>query len=141
MSNKLITFNRFTYSKLCGTFIVLNEVKKTMSKYYLTTAIDYVNGKPHIGHAYEKIMTDVVARHARQVYDDVWFLTGTDEHGIKIQKTAAAQGCKPIEICDENSKSFADTWDLLDVSYDDFIRTTQERHKKVVQKTSLYFHI
>ena len=105
-----------------------------MSKYYLTTAIDYVNGKPHIGHAYEKIMTDVVARHARQVYDDVWFLTGTDEHGIKIQKTAAAQGCKPIEICDENSKSFADTWNLLDVSYDDFIRTTQERHKKVVQK-------
>jgi len=105
-----------------------------MTKYYLTTAIDYVNGKPHIGHAYEKIMTDVIARHARQRYDDVWFLTGTDEHGIKIQKTAAAQGCKPIEICDENANSFAKTWDSLDISYSDFIRTTQERHKKVVQK-------
>jgi len=105
-----------------------------MDKYYLTTAIDYVNGKAHIGHAYEKIMTDVIARHFRQRCEDVYFLTGTDEHGIKIQKTAAAQGCTPAEICDENAQNFKDTWKLLDISYDGFIRTTSDAHKKAVQK-------
>ncbi len=105
-----------------------------MDKYYLTTAIDYVNGKAHIGHAYEKIMTDVFARHFRQRYDDVYFLTGTDEHGVKIQKTAASLGCTPQEICDENALNFIDTWELLDISYDYFIRTTKDEHKKIVQK-------
>ena len=105
-----------------------------MSKYYLTTAIDYVNGKAHIGHAYEKIMTDVAARHFRQRIDDVYFLTGTDEHGIKIQKTAESKGVKPIEICDENAENFVQTWKLLDISYNQFIRTSDEKHKKTVQK-------
>ena len=76
-----------------------------MTKFYLTTAIDYVNGAPHIGHAYEKIQTDVLARHFRQRYDDVYFLTGTDEHGIKIQKTSAAMGITPKELCDTNANN------------------------------------
>lgn len=105
-----------------------------MSKYFLTTAIDYVNGKAHIGHAYEKIMTDVAARHFRQRYDDVYFLTGTDEHGIKIQKTAETKGVEPIVICDENAQNFVETWASLDISYNQFIRTTDEKHKKTVQK-------
>ena len=102
--------------------------------FYLTTAIDYVNGAPHIGHAYEKIMTDIIARHFSQRQDNVFFLSGTDEHGIKIQKTAASQGITPQELCDKNSKSFTDTWKLLDIKYDKFIRTSSPEHKKTVQK-------
>jgi len=105
-----------------------------MNKFYLTTAIDYVNGVPHIGHAYEKIITDVIARHFSQRLDDVYFLTGTDEHGIKIQKTAAEKGISPKEMCDEHSGEFIDTWKLLDVKYSQFIRTTDEFHKETVQK-------
>ena len=88
-----------------------------MTKFYLTTAIDYVNGAPHIGHAYEKIQTDVIARHFRQRIDDVYFLTGTDEHGIKIQKTAASMGITPKELCDQNADKFKECWAGLDISY------------------------
>lgn len=105
-----------------------------MEKYYLTTAIDYVNGAPHIGHAYEKILTDIIARHYTQRCDDVFFLTGTDEHGIKIQKTAAAQGVSPKELCDMNAQKFKDAWKALDVDYTKFIRTTDDYHEKAVQK-------
>ena len=105
-----------------------------MNKYYLTTAIDYVNGAPHIGHAYEKILTDIIARHYSQRCDDVFFLTGTDEHGIKIQKTAAAKGISPKELCDENAQQFKDAWKALDIEYNRFIRTTDEDHEKTVQK-------
>lgn len=105
-----------------------------MEKFYLTTAIDYVNGAPHIGHAYEKILTDIIARHYTQRCDDVFFLTGTDEHGIKIQKTAADKGCTPKEMCDENAQKFKDAWKALDINYDRFIRTTDEDHVKTVQK-------
>ena len=105
-----------------------------MDKYYLTTAIDYVNGAPHIGHAYEKILADVISRHYRQRTDDVFFLTGTDEHGIKIQKTAAAKGVLPKELCDENAQKFKDAWKALDIDYDKFIRTTDDYHEKAVQK-------
>lgn len=105
-----------------------------MEKYYLTTAIDYVNGKPHIGHAYEKILTDIIARHYSQRCDDVFFLTGTDEHGVKIQKTAAAQGITPKELCDINAGAFQDAWKALDVDYTKFIRTTDDYHEAVVQK-------
>lgn len=104
-----------------------------MEKFYLTTAIDYVNGAPHIGHAYEKILTDIIARHYTQRCDDVYFLTGTDEHGIKIQKTAAAKGITPKQLCDENSQKFKDAWKALDVDYTKFIRTTDEDHEKIVQ--------
>lgn len=105
-----------------------------MEKFYLTTAIDYVNGAPHIGHAYEKILTDVIARHFSQRCDDVYFLTGTDEHGIKIQKTAAEKGITPQQMCDENVVKFKDAWKALNVDYNQFIRTTDENHKKIVQK-------
>ncbi len=103
-------------------------------RYYLTTAIDYVNGAPHIGHAYEKILSDVIVRHYRQRLDDVYFLTGVDEHGIKIQKTAAEKGMTPQQMCDENSSKFKQAWKALDVDYDQFIRTTDKYHTEVVQR-------
>lgn len=105
-----------------------------MEKFYLTTAIDYVNGAPHIGHAYEKILTDVIARHFSQRCDDVYFLTGVDEHGIKIQKTAAEKAITPKQMCDDNVAKFKEAWKALDVNYSQFIRTTDEIHKKTVQK-------
>lgn len=105
-----------------------------MNKFYLTTAIDYVNGKPHIGHAYEKILCDVIFRHFSQRIEDTYFLTGCDEHGVKIQKTAESRGITPKELCDENAQSFKDAWKSLDIEYTDFIRTTDERHKQTVQK-------
>lgn len=105
-----------------------------MEKLYVTTAIDYANGAPHIGHAYEKILTDVIVRHFTQRCDDVYFLTGLDEHGIKIQKTAADKGLEPKQMVDENAAKFIEAWRALKVDYDQFIRTTDEAHKKVVQK-------
>lgn len=105
-----------------------------MDKFYLTTAIDYVNGIPHIGHAYEKILTDVIARHFSQRCSDVYFLTGVDEHGIKIQKTAAEKEITPQQMCDLHSARFVDAWKHLDVDYNQFIRTTDIDHKKIVQK-------
>ena len=105
-----------------------------MAKFYTTTAIDYVNGAPHIGHAYEKILTDVIFRHFTQRCEDAYMLTGTDEHGIKIQKTSAEKGISPKEFCDMNAKKFQEAWKALDIDYSQFIRTTDEQHEKVVQK-------
>ena len=105
-----------------------------MAKFYTTTAIDYVNGAPHIGHAYEKILTDVIFRHFTQRCEDAYMLTGTDEHGIKIQKTSAEKGISPKEFCDMNAKKFQDAWKALDINYSQFIRTTDGQHEKVVQK-------
>lgn len=107
-----------------------------MNKFYLTTAIDYVNGAPHIGHAYEKIMADVIIRHKKQMLGDkdVYFLTGTDEHGIKIQKTAETNGITPQELCDQNAQKFIDAWKLLGIEYNQLIRTTDSKHKSAVQK-------
>ena len=105
-----------------------------MEKYYCTTAIDYVNGAPHIGHAYEKILTDVINRHYSQRADIAFMLTGTDEHGIKIQKTSASNGMTPKELCDTNAQKFKDAWKALGIDYTRFIRTTDENHERVVQK-------
>ncbi len=105
-----------------------------MNKYYVTTAIDYVNAPPHIGHAYEKIAADIVARFWRLSGREVYFLTGTDEHGTKIEKTAKAAGKEPQAFCDEIAGKFQEAWTKLDLSNDYFIRTTEERHKKVVQE-------
>lgn len=105
-----------------------------MEKFYTTTAIDYVNGAPHIGHAYEKILTDVIYRHFTQRCENHYFLTGTDEHGIKIQKTSAANGVSPKEFCDMNAQKFKDAWKALDVDYSQFIRTTDKQHEEVVQR-------
>ncbi|HEY4989827.1 MAG TPA: methionine--tRNA ligase [Opitutaceae bacterium] len=105
-----------------------------MAEFYITTAIDYVNGSPHIGHAYEKILTDVIARHRRLLGDSVYFLTGTDEHGQKVQQTARARGVAPQQFADEISAEFRAMLPRLSISNDDFIRTTEERHKKVVRE-------
>ena len=105
-----------------------------MTKFYTTTAIDYVNGAPHIGHAYEKILTDVIYRHFTQRCENTYFLTGTDEHGIKIQKTSAEKGISPKEFCDTNAQKFKAAWKALSVDYSQFIRTTDEQHTKIVQK-------
>lgn len=105
-----------------------------MAKFYITTAIDYVNAEPHLGHAYEKICADVIARGHRLNGDKVWFLTGTDENAQKNVQ-AAKEANKPVkEFVDENSKKFIELCKKLNISNDDFIRTTEERHVKTAQK-------
>ena len=105
-----------------------------MSKRFLiTTAIDYANGSPHIGHAYEKILTDVIARYKRLSGVPVHFVTGLDEHGQKVQMSAQKKGVEPIEICDSLADEFKTLCEQLNISNDDYIRTTEDRHKKVVQ--------
>lgn len=104
-----------------------------MNNFYITTAIDYVNGSPHLGHAYEKVLTDVIARIRRMMGDKVHFLTGVDEHGQKVQQTARKRGIPPQQFCDEISVEFRALLPKLNVANDDFIRTTEERHKRVVR--------
>ncbi|MCO4772601.1 MAG: methionine--tRNA ligase [Deltaproteobacteria bacterium] len=99
-----------------------------MSSFYITTAIDYVNGKPHLGHAYEKVGTDVLARWRRLMGDDVFYLTGTDEHGSKVEKTAAAAGMDPQSYVDSLVPAFEGAWTALNISHDRFIRTTDADH-------------
>ena len=103
-------------------------------KFYITTAISYPNGRPHIGHAYELIATDTVARFQRLDGRDVFFLTGTDEHGIKMAQTARKEGLTPRELADRNSALFRQMADLVGASQDDFIRTTEERHYRSCQE-------
>lgn len=103
---------------------------------YITTAIDYANGLPHLGHAYEKVLADVIARSSRMMGKAVYFLTGLDEHGQKVQQTAASQGLEPQALCDSMAQAFQDLCRRLSISHDDFIRTTQERHKAVVRAVS-----
>ena len=100
--------------------------------FYITTPIYYVNDKPHIGHAYTTVAADVMARYKRMCGFDVLFLTGTDEHGQKMEQAAQKKGIKPIELADMNMARFKDLWKTLNISNDDFIRTTEERHKKTV---------
>ncbi|MEM8833988.1 MAG: methionine--tRNA ligase [Pseudomonadota bacterium] len=101
--------------------------------FYITTAISYVNGAPHLGHAYEQILTDVMARFKRLDGYNVMFLTGTDEHGQKVAKTAESNGMEPKEFCDKIAAKFEAMTDQLNISNDDFIRTTEERHYKASQ--------
>jgi methionyl-tRNA synthetase len=98
-----------------------------MSSYFLTTAIDYVNSRPHLGTAYEKITADVIARYHRLKGDDTWFLMGNDEHSQNVFKRAQEQGKDPLAYCDEMEQVFRGVWSRLDISYDDFIRTTERR--------------
>ncbi|MGH9264196.1 MAG: methionine--tRNA ligase [Acidimicrobiales bacterium] len=104
-----------------------------MPKFYATTPIYYVNDAPHIGHAYTTVIGDAVCRWHRLLGDDVLYLTGTDEYGLKNQQAAQAQGVHPQELADRNSKRFREAWDSLDIAYDDFIRTTEDRHRRAVQ--------
>ncbi|WP_233256608.1 methionine--tRNA ligase [Opitutus sp. ER46] len=105
-----------------------------MKRFYITTAIDYVNGSPHLGHAYEKVLTDVIARFRRQMGDQVHYLTGTDEHGQKVQASARKLGIEPQQFADQVSAEFRKLITRLEISNDDFIRTTEERHKTVVRQ-------
>jgi methionyl-tRNA synthetase len=102
-------------------------------KFYITTPIYYVNARPHIGHAYTTIACDTIARRHRLLGDDTWFLTGTDEHGQKIERAAQAAGKTPQQFSDKVSAEFRSLWDRMGLTYDDFIRTTSERHKQGVQ--------
>jgi len=108
--------------------------------FYITTAIDYVNGQPHLGHAYEKIIADVIARSQRTLSQDVFFLTGLDEHGQKVQQTALKEGKSPQAYCDELATDWRRLADVLGLSISDFIRTTEARHKQVVQATLSKLH-
>jgi methionyl-tRNA synthetase len=103
-------------------------------KFYITTPIYYVNARPHIGHAYTTIACDTIARRQRMLGCDTYFLTGTDEHGQKIERAAQAAGKTPQQLTDEVSSEFRALWDRMGITYDDYIRTTSERHKKGVQE-------
>ena len=102
--------------------------------FYITTPIYYVNDIPHIGHAYTTILADVISRYQKQIGDDSFFLTGVDEHGQKVQEAAKKRGVNPLQHCDEMAKRFTSLWQELHISNDDFIRTTEQRHQKVVKK-------
>ena len=102
-------------------------------RFYITTPIYYPSGDPHIGHAYCTTLCDVFARYKRMRHFEVYFLTGTDEHGLKIEKNSAAKGLSPQEYVDGIVSTFKKLWTSLEISNDDFIRTTEERHIKVVQ--------
>ena len=102
-------------------------------KFYITTPIYYVNARPHIGHAYTTLACDTIARRHRMLGDDTWFLTGTDEHGQKIERAAQAAGKTPQQFTDEISAEFRTLWDRMGLTYDDYIRTTSDRHKQGVQ--------
>lgn len=107
---------------------------KDRGKYYITTAIAYTSGKPHIGNSYEIVLADSIARFKRQEGYEVFFQTGTDEHGQKIEIKAQEAGITPKEFVDDVAKTIKDLWNLMDTSYDNFIRTTDEAHEKQVQK-------
>ena len=102
--------------------------------FYITTPIYYVNDKPHIGHAYTTILADVLARYNRNIGRKTFFLTGLDEHGQKVQQAAEENGIDPKKHCDQMAPRFNELWKKLHISNDDFIRTTEERHQKVVKE-------
>jgi methionyl-tRNA synthetase len=103
-------------------------------RFYLTTAIDYVNSRPHLGTAYEKITADVIARYKRLAGFDTHLLMGNDEHSQNVYKRAVERGMDPLAYCDQMEQEFRSVWKQLDISFDDFIRTTQARHRTAVQK-------
>lgn len=141
----IVLIMRIYWHYLLGFALLANTPME--KKYYITTAIDYVNGLPHIGHALEKVQADVLARYHRQKGDEVFFLTGTDEHGAKVVRAAEAAGKTPQEFTDEISARFKALKEALNLSWDDFIRTTdKERHwpgvnlmwHKLVQSGDIY---
>ena len=105
-----------------------------MSRFYLTTAIDYVNSRPHLGTAYEKIAADVIARYKRLCGIDTHFVMGNDEHSQNVFRKARELGEDPQAYCDRMAAEFLEVWKRFDISFDDFIRTTEPRHKAGVQE-------
>jgi len=122
------------------TSAILLLEKFRMDTLFLTTAIDYANAQPHLGHAYEKVLTDTLARFARRTGANVRFLSGLDEHGQKVQQSAAKAGKSPQEFVDGISVHFLDLWKDLRVEPDDYLRTTESRHKKLVQEVLAHLH-
>jgi methionyl-tRNA synthetase len=112
----------------------MNDQRPHPERYYLTTPIYYVNARPHLGHAYSTIVCDAIARRKRALGVETWFLTGTDEHGQKIERSAKLAGCAPQEFAGRIAAEFRGLWDRLGLTYDDFIRTTEPRHKRGVQR-------
>src|SRR5258706_1501758 len=102
--------------------------KNSLGKFYITTAIDYSNGDPHLGHAFEKIGADAIARYRRLCGDDVHFLIGMDEHGLKVALEAAERGIEPKQLVDQVAERFIAMWRRLSISNDQFIRTTAPEH-------------
>ena len=119
---------------------VRHTVFSMNKRFYITTAIDYVNGQPHLGHAYEKIVTDVIARSRRSLGQEVFFLTGLDEHGQKVQQAAQAEGKTPQAYCDELAADWKAFAKKLELTNDDFVRTTEPRHKEFVQAILAKLH-
>ena len=109
-------------------------------KYYISTAIAYTSGKPHIGNTYEVVLADAIARYKRQRGFDVYFQTGTDEHGEKIELKAKEAGISPKEYVDEKAADIQRIWDIMNTSYDNFVRTTDPNHEKVVQHIFKYMY-
>ncbi len=105
-----------------------------MKKFYISTAIAYATSKPHIGNTYEIVLADVIARYKRLCGYDVYFQTGTDEHGQKIEEKAYANGMKPQQYVDMISGEIKSIWDIMNTSYNKFVRTTDAKHKKIVQE-------
>jgi methionyl-tRNA synthetase len=112
----------------------MTNTASSPARYYLTTPIYYVNARPHLGHAYSTILCDAIARRKRALGIETWFLTGTDEHGQKIERSAALAGRTPVEFATAIAAEWRGLWDRLGLTYDDFIRTTEERHKRGVQR-------
>ena len=109
-------------------------MKYNQEKFYITTPIYYVNDKPHAGHAYTTLVADVLARHHRQLGDEVFYLTGTDEHGSKVAAAAEKNNLSPKEFCDKNASAFKEAWRNLNISHDYFIRTTDVKHEGAVKE-------
>ena len=105
-----------------------------MARFYLTTAIDYVNSRPHLGTAYEKITADVIARYKRLCGIDTHFVMGNDEHSQNVFRRAIELGLDPHEYCNQMESEFREVWGKLDISFNDFIRTTESRHTTAVKK-------
>ncbi|MFQ6105327.1 MAG: class I tRNA ligase family protein, partial [Candidatus Glassbacteria bacterium] len=108
--------------------------EKAQEKFFITTAIDYVNSPPHLGTAYEKIIADVIARYKKLAGYDTQFLMGNDEHSLNVERKARELGMNPLDYCDKMAIAFEGTWQKLNISYDDFIRTTEARHIASVQE-------
>src|SRR5712664_3965576 len=129
-----MTMRMRTNGKIAFASFVRHTGNPTMSKrFYITTAIDYVNGQPHLGHAYEKIIADVFARFQRSLGHETYYLTGLDEHGQKVQQAAVAEGKAPQAYCDELAASWKAFAAKLELTNDDFVRTTEPRHQEAVQ--------
>lgn len=133
------------YNKFCITSSLEKESAKDMENatkkpYYITTAIAYTSGKPHIGNTYEAVLADAIARFKRKEGYDVFFQTGTDEHGQKIEDKAKAAGVTPKQYVDKVAGEIRGIWDLMDTSYDKFIRTTDEAHEAQVAKIFKKFY-